>query len=56
MKALLSNTTRTTCCLWPIGAKIQTDPSFSCKHSLALVNIVYLLDKWLLFDGSKFNK
>lgn len=31
MKALLSNTTRNTCCLWPTGAKIQMVHSFSCK-------------------------
>lgn len=33
MKALLLNTTRSTCCLWPIGAKIQMDRSFSCTYS-----------------------
>uniref|UniRef100_A0AAQ5ZVK2 Peptidyl-prolyl cis-trans isomerase n=1 Tax=Amphiprion ocellaris TaxID=80972 RepID=A0AAQ5ZVK2_AMPOC len=39
MKALLLNTTRSTCCLWPIEAKIQMDHSFSCKHCL-LLNII----------------
>uniref|UniRef100_A0A3B4FCA6 Peptidyl-prolyl cis-trans isomerase n=1 Tax=Pundamilia nyererei TaxID=303518 RepID=A0A3B4FCA6_9CICH len=35
-KALQSNTTRSTCCQWPIGVKIQMDPSFSCKQHLFL--------------------
>uniref|UniRef100_A0A3Q3VM46 Peptidyl-prolyl cis-trans isomerase n=1 Tax=Mola mola TaxID=94237 RepID=A0A3Q3VM46_MOLML len=34
MKALLLNTTRSTCCLWPIEVKIQMDLSFSCKYSV----------------------
>lgn len=31
MKALLLNTIRSTCCQWPIEAKIQMDHSFLCK-------------------------
>lgn len=32
MKALLLSTIRSTCCQWPIEAKIQMDHSFSCKY------------------------
>uniref|UniRef100_A0A3Q3FSC4 Peptidylprolyl isomerase G n=1 Tax=Labrus bergylta TaxID=56723 RepID=A0A3Q3FSC4_9LABR len=32
MRALLLNTTRSTCCLWQTEAKILMDHSFSCKH------------------------
>lgn len=34
MKALRSNTIKSTCCLWPTGAKIQMVHSFSCKNHL----------------------
>lgn len=42
-KALQSNTTRSTCCQWPIGVKIRMDPSFSCKQHLFLpvINLVH---------------
>uniref|UniRef100_A0A3Q0S036 Peptidyl-prolyl cis-trans isomerase n=1 Tax=Amphilophus citrinellus TaxID=61819 RepID=A0A3Q0S036_AMPCI len=42
MKALLSNTTRSTCCPWLIGVKIQMDPSFSCKYHLFLRIIAFM--------------
>uniref|UniRef100_A0A3Q2NTH7 Peptidyl-prolyl cis-trans isomerase n=1 Tax=Fundulus heteroclitus TaxID=8078 RepID=A0A3Q2NTH7_FUNHE len=39
MKALLSNTTKSICCPWPTGAKIQMGHSFSCKRSFSLINV-----------------
>lgn len=48
MKALLSSTIRSTCCQWPIEAKIQMDHSFSCKYPCS--SWIYGLDLWHLYE------